>query len=58
MADLEWNKLDQRFEYLSRTDSELYAEVKDSLDPKDEVIKSLLERIARSSRAAHRESRY
>lgn len=55
---LNWNQSEKRYDYLSREDSTLYDEVKDSTDPKDQTIKKLLEGKAASSRAAHCASRY
>lgn len=49
---------DGTFEYLNEEDSKAYAEVRDSNDPKDQNLKTLLERIAALSRAAHCASRY
>jgi len=47
-----------QFDYLNDEDSKVYAEVCNSNDPKDQKIKTLLERLASSSRDAHRASRY
>lgn len=55
---LNWSKFENRYDYLSREDSDLYNEVKDSTDPKDQPIKKLLEDKAGASRAAHCASRY
>jgi len=43
----------ERFQYLGRSDSILYKQVKDSDDPKDRKIKELLEDKALGCRYAH-----
>jgi len=58
MADLEWLKSESRYSYLSREDSELYAKVKDSPDPKDQQIKKLLEDKAAACYGSHCLSKY
>ncbi len=45
-----------RYDYLGNSKSELYESVKNSSDPKDKIIKDLLEQIARTSEAEHRVS--
>jgi len=47
---------DDRYQYLSAKDSHSYDAVKDSNDPRDRIIKALLEDKAAASRAAHRAS--
>lgn len=47
-----------KHDYMSDTESILYEQVKDSTDEKDKIIKTLLERLADASRAAHRNSTY
>jgi len=58
MAESLKRNTDGTFEYLNAEDSKVYAEVHDSNDPKDQNLKTLLERLAACSRAAHRASRY
>jgi len=43
----------ERFQYLGRSDSRLYKQVKDSDDPKDRKIKKLLEDKALGCRYDH-----
>ena len=47
-----------RYQYLSKEDSELYDTVKDSGDPKDITIKGLLEQKAGASKSTHCSSNY
>ena len=47
-----------RYDYLSENDSKEYDKVRDSTDPKDALIRRLLEDKAGASRSAHRNSRY
>lgn len=58
MTDLKWIIRESRFDYLSVEESKIYIGVRDSEDPKDVIIKRLLEKIASASRSAHCASRY
>jgi hypothetical protein len=57
--ELERDKLEpKRFEYLDKSESKLYAKVKNSSDNKDKIIRSLLERISEITGGSHCSSGY
>ena len=58
MREFRMKKTGNKWDYLSDQDSKLYEAVRESKDPKDVIIKRLLEDKAGASWTSHVNSRY